>query len=213
MNDRSNKILAYVKQMFEGTSATHDWEHTERVHNLCMHIGRIENADMEVLSLAAIMHDIARAKEDRLKGAICHAEEGARMAEDILRKHGYPEEMIKRVSHCIETHRFRNNKTPESLEARILFDSDKLDSIGAIGIARAVYFSGEIGAKLHDNTVNADKSAAYSADDTAFREFTVKLRYLKDKMTTGEGKRLAEGRHAFMAEFFERINKEIEGEI
>ena len=61
--------------------------------------------------------------------------------------------------------------------------------------------------------MNTDKSAAYSEDDTAYREFTVKLRYLKDKMTTGEGKRLAEERHAFMSEFFDRINREKEGEL
>lgn len=213
MDDSLKSIAEDIRPMFKGTSATHDWEHTKRVYNLCMHIGMTEKADMEVLGISALLHDIARAKEDEQKGAICHAEEGSRMAEKILRKKDFNDDFISKVKNCIESHRFRNNKIPESLEAKILFDSDKLDSIGAIGIARAIYFSGEYGAKLHDKNVNTDKSAAYSEDDTAYREFTVKLRHLKDKMMTKEGKRLAEERHEFMEQFFRRLNEEIEGRI
>ena len=178
-----------------------------------MYIGKQEEADLVVLRFASILHDIGREQEAESKGRICHAERGATLAKVILEKHEISDEIIEEVIHCIETHRSRNNKTPESLEAQILFDADKLDSIGAVGIGRAFYFANEVGAKLHNPDIDIENSKPYSQDDTAFREFKIKLKNVKDQMFTDIGKHLAEERHNFMIDFFNRLNREVKGEI
>lgn len=135
------------------------------------------------------------------------------MAEELLKKLNVETDKINKIVHCIETHRFRGDKIPESREAKILFDADKLDSIGAVGIGRAFLFAGEIGANLHDKDVDLEATAEYTKDDTAYREYLVKLKKIKDKMQTEEGKRLAKERHNFMVEFFDRLNQEVVGEL
>jgi uncharacterized protein len=211
-NATINKIKEEAKSFFSGANSCHEWEHTERVCNLALHIGKKENANLEVLELAVILHDIARKEQDESSGKICHAERGAVLAKEILEKYNLPEDKIENVVHCIECHRYRNDKIPQTLEAKILFDADKLDSIGTIGIGRAFSFAGHLGAKVHDKNVVVDKSAEYTSDDTAYREYSVKLKFLKDKIITDEGKQIAQGRHAFMENFFERLNKEVDGE-
>jgi len=130
----------------EGINPCHDFMHTERVLNLALHIGEKEGADLEIITLSALLHDIARKEQDESKGKICHAQRGAELAKDILKEKGMDEDKINRVIHCIEAHRFRNGCIPESIEAKVLSDADKLDAIGAIGIGRAFSFSGHIGA-------------------------------------------------------------------
>jgi len=207
------RIKEEAKDFFSNANGSHDWEHTERVHNLCVYIGEKEKADMEVLRLAAILHDIGREAQDRLNGDICHAERGAALARELLRKHAIEEEQIDRIVHCIETHRFRNSKTPQSKEAKILFDADKLDAIGATGIGRAFLFAGEVGAKLHNKDIDVENTEPYTKEDTAYREFVVKLRKIRDRMLTRHGKKIAEERHTFMTDFFDRLNREVEGKL
>jgi uncharacterized protein len=207
------EIIAEAKKIFAQGRKSHDWDHTRRVYNLCLHIGKREGAELEVLQLAAILHDIGREQQDASEGQVCHAELGAVMAREILEKYGFPREMTEKVVHCIATHRFRGDKAPLSQEAKILYDADKLDAIGAIGIGRAFVFAGEVGAKVHNKDVDIEKTEAYTEEDTAYREYVVKLSKIKDKILTAEGKRLAEGRHRFMVEFFERLNKEVDGEL
>lgn len=208
------EIKTIVKKEMEDSKGSHDWDHTLRVHNLCMHISNIEKADREILEIAAYLHDIGRKHQDTSNGKLCHAEHGAELAKNILKTLQYDESKIDRVVHCIRTHRFRNEHVPESMEAKILFDADKLDAIGAVGIGRAFLFSGEVGAKLHnDKNTDIKKTGEYSQEDTAYREYMVKLRYVKDKMLTDEGKRLAEERDRFMKTFFERLQKEIDGDV
>ena len=209
--DKVEQITQKAKEFFSDSKGSHDWEHTLRVYNLCLHIGKKENADMEILKIAAILHDIGRAHQDKSNGKVCHAEKGAELARDLLANFRFDGNKIDRVVHCIETHRFRGEKIPTSKEAKILFDSDKLDSIGAVGVGRAFLFAGEIGAKLHDK--NVDNTEAYTKDDTAYREYMVKLRKVKDKMMTSEGRRIAGERHDFMTRFFDRLNKEVDGEL
>jgi uncharacterized protein len=205
------KLLEEIKKVFLKSKGSHDFDHTKRVYNLCIHIGKIEKANLVVLKIAALMHDIARDKEDKTKGKICHAEYGGVVAQKILKKYNYDEKIINEVIHCIKTHRFRGNNKPNSLEAKILFDSDKLDSIGAVGIGRAFLFAGEVNAKLHDKNVNINNTRPYTKDDTAYREYLVKLKKIKDKMLTKEGKRIAKSRDKFMKDFFDRMNKEVDG--
>jgi uncharacterized protein len=196
---------------FESARGSHDWDHTERVLRLCLSIGRKEKADLDVLRLAALLHDVGRAEEDRSNGKVCHGRAGAALARRILERRGLDKGTVARVVHCIRTHRFRKKAAPRTLEARILFDADKLDSIGAVGVGRAFLFAGEIGARLHDKGIDVRRTKAYSRDDTAYREYLVKLRKVKDRLTTREGRRIAAERHKFMVAFFDRLNKETDG--
>lgn len=214
MQNLIEKIRIEAKGIFSTAKGSHDWEHTQRVFNLCMHIGKKENANMEILQLAAILHDIGRGLQDKSNGKICHAEKGAILAKGLLKRYNVDEGKINEIIHCIETHRFRNNKAPETREAKILYDADKLDAIGATGIGRAFLFAGEVGAKLHnDRDVNIEKTKPYTKEDTAYREFMVKLKKVKDTILTNEGKRIARERHDFMIKFFDRLSKEVEGEL
>jgi uncharacterized protein len=101
---------------------------------------------------------------------------------------------------------------PETGEARVLFDADKLDAIGAVGVARAFLFAGEVGARLHTPDVDPEQTRPYTENDTGYREYRVKLCKIKDRMLTSEGRRIAKERHAFMEQFFNRFIKEYEGE-
>jgi uncharacterized protein len=150
------RISKEARRFFRKARGSHGWDHTERVVNLCLRIGKKEGADLEVLTLAAVLHDIGRGEEDRSNGAVCHSQSGVRLARGILKRHGVPERTAARVLHCIGTHRFRKKAGRRSLEAKVLFDADKLDSIGATGIGRAFLFAGEIGARLHDSNVDPD---------------------------------------------------------
>jgi uncharacterized protein len=209
------RVLEAVREesraYFRNARGSHDWDHTERVYELCLRIGRKEKADLEVLKLAALLHDIGREEEDRTNGRVCHARRSADLARPILERLGVPERQRAAVIRCIETHRFRGGVAPDSLEGKILFDADKLDSIGAVGIGRAFLFAGEVGARLHDPNVRVEKTKAYSREDTAYREYLVKLRSVKDRIFTREGRRMARDRHRFMAEYFNRLNREVAG--
>ena len=204
-------IKAFAFECFTGAPGSHGWDHTERVFRLCRHIGRIEGSDMEVLSIAAYLHDVGRPYQDQSKGVICHAEKGSEMARDLLEKYPMSDWQKTNVIHCVRSHRFRGNRKPETLEARVLFDADKLDAIGAIGIGRAFLFAGEVGARLHNATLDPEDAQPYSENDTGYREFRVKLSRIKDRMLTHEGLRMAGERHEFMERFFERLLGEYEG--
>ena len=190
---------------------SHAWDHTQRVYNLCLHIGESEGADMEVLKIAAYLHDVGRPFQDESKGAICHEEKGVEMARALLGKYLISEGQKTNIIHCIRSHRFRGDCQPETLEAKVLFDADKLDAIGAIGIGRSFLFAGEVGAKLHNPYINPEDTRPYTEEDTGYREFKLKLSKIKDRMLTAEGRRMAKERHAFMEMFFERFLQEHEG--
>ncbi len=206
------EVRAYSRACSEGARGSHDWEHTRRVHALCLCIGHAEGADLTVLELAAYLHDIGRSAEDQSRGGICHAKRGAEMAHEFLQGRLHDPKVLQDVIHCIRTHRFRGEAPPKTLEARVLFDADKLDAIGAVGIGRAFQFAGEVGATLHNPSADPADTLPYTREDTAYREYRIKLSRIHERMLTTEGRRLAEGRHTFMERFFERFLKEVNGE-
>ncbi|MGD8764279.1 MAG: HD domain-containing protein [Desulfobacteraceae bacterium] len=206
-----DRIKQIAKTYFDGANGSHDWEHTLRVCRLCERIGRAEAVDMEVLLIAAYLHDIGRSDQDTANGAICHAEKGAQMAESIVDPLPISGVRKQNIMHCIKSHRFRSSCEPQTPEARVLFDADKLDAIGAVGVARAYLFAGEVGARLHNPDIDVEQAKPYSQDDTGFREFKVKLSKIKDRILTTEGQKLARERHAFMETFFNRFLEEYEG--
>lgn len=208
-------IVDFIKEkaekLFDGAKGSHDWEHTLRVCGLCERIGQAEKADMDVLRVAAYLHDIGRAGQDSTLGAVCHAEKGAEMAWPIVEKLPLSEEQKTNVIHCIRAHRFRGKCRPETVEAKVLFDADKLDAIGAVGVARAFLFAGEVGARLHNPELIIEETMPYTREDTGFREYKVKLCKIRDRILTKKGRKLADERHAFMEEFFKRFIEEYEG--
>lgn len=204
------QLLAIAGSHCEQAGGCHGPDHAERVHQLALHIGRQLEAKLKILSAAAILHDIGRREESASQGRICHAAEGARKAAGILAELGFAAAEQAEIIHCIATHRYRGEAVPLSLEAQILYDADKLDSIGATGIGRAFLFAGQVGAKLHNRSRDLAGSQAYSLEDTAYREYKVKLSRIKERMLTGEGRRLAEERDAFMATFFRQLTKEVD---
>ena len=200
------KIMEYMTNMLGNSGASHDIDHTLRVRDLCMKIWQIEWADLETLEIAALLHDIWRPKEFETKWEICHAEYWANLAWEFLKNLWLEQDKVDNIVYCISTHRFRKWNPPETLEAKILFDADKLDCIWAVGIGRAFMCAGEIWAKLHnDKWVDIEKTEEYSKDDTAYREYVIKLRKIKDKMFTETGKKLAEKRHKLMEIFFDEL--------
>jgi len=202
-----------AEDLLDGRLGSHDWEHTLRVYRLCADLGPREGADMVVLLVAALLHDIGRSQQDACRGNICHAEKGAEMAMDLVAGLALTDAQKANVIHCVRTHRFRKQPFPETIEARVLFDADKLDAIGAVGIARAYQFAGELGARFHNPHHEVANTKAYSRDDTGFREYQVKLKYIKARMLTEAGRRRAEGRHRFMTAFFERLRQEVDGHL
>ena len=211
MKDNLEKIRHMAKRLFDNANGSHDWDHTKRVVTLCRLIGPKERADMDILLIAAHLHDIGRSFQDESKGAVCHAEKGAIMAESILESIPLDESRKENIIHCIRTHRFRGNHIPETPEAKVLFDADKIDAIGAVGIARAFQFAGEVGARLHNEGGNIENTRPYSIDDTGYREYKVKLSRIIDRIMTTEGNIIARRRHEFMESFFNQFLFELEG--
>jgi uncharacterized protein len=204
-------VRRYAAERLAGQQGSHAWDHTLRVCRLCERIGRIEGADLEVLRVAALLHDIGRMAQDRSGGTVCHARIGAEIARPLVMGLSVSESQKENILHCIRSHRFRGDLAPQTLEARVLFDADKLDAIGAVGVARAFLFAGEVGARLHNPDVKPERTRPYSADDTGYREFRLKLCNIADRILTSEGRRMAAERHRVMAAFFERFLDEYDG--
>jgi uncharacterized protein len=216
MNQHEQHIIdiaiTFAKERMSRLHSSHGWDHVERVIHTAEKIAATEkDADQFIVTVAAILHDIARIDEVDSTGNNCHAERGSRMAYDFLTANGLAVERADRIRLCILSHRYRNDHAPDSIEAKILYDADKLDSIGAVGIGRAFLFSGEVGARLHNSDKDVNLTKAYSKEDTAYREYIVKLRFIRDNMLTAEGKRMADERDRFMVKFFDRLQEEVKG--
>ncbi len=211
MTKHESAIAEIAKKNFLAGRGSHDWEHTRRVVNLTKTLGALEGVDLEVAVAGALLHDIGRCYQDSANGSICHAQKGAQMAQAILEKFPFSEARKNNIVHCIASHRFRKPPEPETPEAKVVFDADKLDAIGAIGIARAYLFAGELGACLHNPDINVERVPSYSENDTGYREYRVKLRWVKDRMLTASGREMAQARHEFMERFFSRFLTEYEG--
>jgi len=189
----------------------HDKYHVERVYNLAIRLAQEEKADLDTVKAAVLLHDIARAQED--EGTINdHANEGAKMAQEILNEVNFPKQKIPNVIHCIETHRFRKRLAPKTLEAKILQDADRLDIIGAIGIARVFTRGGWSNTPIHDPTIQP-KTKYDGKSETSVNHIHEKLLEIKNTINTKTAKRIAEERHTYVEQFLERLLKEWKAEI
>ena len=203
-------IFEQVAVLLKNSDGCHDFDHTLRVLKNARMLAEEENcSDSEkyLIELAALLHDCARPEEFASEGKICHARLGAEKAEKILRDFGCTDnDLIETVADAVRCHRYRGKDRPRTKVACILHDADKLDSIGATGIGRAFHYAGKLGARLHNTETEALNSSEYSREDTAYREYLVKLRHIQERMTTESGRRHAQDRSDFMHEFFRRMN-------
>lgn len=203
-------IVRHAVSLLAKSESSHDLDHTLRVmHNAETLLDFYPEANADIVRLSALLHDIARPVEDAGCGKCCHAETGASFADSILRDAGVPEDITLQTVNAIKLHRFRRGEAPDTLEAKILYDADKLDSLGAVGLGRAFLFAGHCNARLHNSESEALAAPAYSKEDTAYREYLVKLRFVPEKMFTLEGKKIAARRLQFMKEFFSVLETEI----
>jgi len=220
VEEKHKKIIEIVQDKL--TCSAHNLDHVFRVYNLCLLLAKHEgNVDLEILIPAALLHDIARVEESQDKtGGIDHAVLGSVIAEDILRKLEYEEEKIEKIKHCIIAHRFRTGNEPNTIEAKILFDSDKLDVIGASGIARTFMLAGQFGQKLVVNEsldeylkCNAVENGRLKdvSKHTPFIEYEVKFKKIPDKLYTEKAREIGKERLKFMDEYFTRLKLEIHG--
>ncbi len=212
---KKDKIKEEAKSFFNEVNACHDWSHVERVRTLALKIGKKEKADLDILEIAVFLHDIGRKKEMLSRGACCHAMEGVKLADKILQKYNLKSEEIDNIKHCIISHRFRNNNKPKTIEAKVLFDADKLDSIGAIGLARSFLFSGFFGVAMYTGNekklAKTEKDYSYTKEDSPIMEYEIKLKKIKKKMLTKTGIKLAKKRHEVMVDFVKEFWREVEG--
>lgn len=201
-----------AKAYYRGAGPAHDFEHVLRVLALAEKIGAAEGADMEVLRTAALLHDTARGQEEQ---GIEHARASAELAKGILGDKGWKRERIERVAQAILSHRFRGGPAPATLEAKILYDADKLDAMGAIGIARAYAVAGQRGQRLWaaPEGVALDLGQNNPNEHTPLHEYRMKLSKLIETLHTPTAKEIAVPRHRFMADFFHRLEEEMRGKV
>jgi len=210
-----NKTKKFVKQTLEGAEGGHDWFHTKRVLANSIHIAKKENANLFVVQLAALLHDIADAKfhdgDETLGPKIASEFLEAQKVDPLNREHII--KIIKSVS-------FKNSLSPmenpfDSIELQIVQDADRLDAIGAIGIARAFNYGGFKNRELHNPKVppnmNMNKEAYKKSSAPTINHFYEKLLLLKEKMNTPTGKKLADNRHDFMLSYLDQFYQEWEG--
>lgn len=207
--------IEQARCFYPPSDGVHGFDHVLRVYHMAEKIGKAEGADIEILHAAALLHD-AQGSHPEGGGRASHHEQSADFAAEVLRGEGWSEDRIIRVQECIRGHRFRNNgQIPQSLEARVLFDADKLEVLGAIGVARTIAYAMQAGqphyAPVSDQFVKTGQEQQ-GEPHSAYHEYIFKLRKVKDRMFTPTAKKIAEQRHDFLVQFFEQLKGEMEGE-
>lgn len=190
--------------------SAHDKEHIYRVLYTALEIAQTEqNVDYDVLICACLLHDIGR-KEQYENPAVCHAKAGAEKAYAFLVENHYKKEFAERVSRCIRVHRFRKECKPESIEEKILFDADKIDVSGAIGIARTLLYKGQLSQPLYSLKTDGQVSdGTGDSQESFFQEYKFKLEGIYDSFYTARGKEIARARQDSAANFYRSMLQEV----
>lgn len=203
------QIRESARKIFNGAvNAGHDINHSLRVVDLCIHICNIEGGDSEILEAAALLHDIGRPAQ--LKDpAVDHATLSAQLAPDILSGAGFPSQKVPAVVYAIEHHRYSLGLTPDTLEARILQDADRLDISGAVGVAMTYAYSGAMNRKLYHSSDPMAEHRPLNGDEYALDHILSKLMHLSGSMHTATARQLAEERNSFLNGFVNQLFSEI----
>ena len=192
------KAMEFAREIFSGDASGHDFDHTMRVYRMATRLAKEEGADLEVVQLAALLHDV---DDHKLSPETC---ENHLRAVTFLRENGVDEEKIRIITDIISRISFSANRgAPSTLEGKCVQDADRLDAMGAIGIARTFAYGGSRGRRMHDPQ-GMDKNATV-------QHFYDKLLLLKESMNTPTARRLAEDRDRFMRSYLEQFYAEWEG--
>ena len=204
-----DKIKQKVKRLLEGQDPAHDFYHIMRVYKNAKIIGRHERTNMDILLPAVLLHDIVMHPKGSAKSSKS-ADESADLAEDILQTYGYPQDEITQICYCIRMHSYSKKFVPASIEGKILQDADRLDALGAIGIARTFSVGGSENRKLY-NANDPFYRTVREVDDIQWTldHFQTKLLKLEYSMHTETGKKMAQERTSFMLLFIRQLQKEI----
>lgn len=204
------KIEKEIKAQFEGEGTGHDWHHIDRVRNVSMFISQTEGGDPLVVELAALLHDIS---DHKFNGGDLQA--GGQIAFDLLIKQGLDEERSKHVRYIVDNLSYKGAETPsemKSLEGQIVQDADRLDAIGAIGVARTFAYGGHKGQPIYEpglSPVLHESFEAYANGKTStINHFYEKLLLLSARLNTATAKDLGKQRHAFMETFLKQFYSE-----
>lgn len=203
-------IEGYMLQQM--ADMAHDAQHVYRVFYTALDIaGRETEARRDIVAAAALLHDVGRAAQAR-DPALCHAQVGAEMAYRFLtRELGWDEGRAGHVRACVLTHRFRSDRPPESLEAKIVFDADKLDVTGAIGVARTLMYGGQVGQGLYRLDQDGRVLTGTETAPSFFREYDFKLRGIAGGLYTRRARELARGRQKAADDFYSALLAEVTG--
>lgn len=204
------QIEGYMLECMKDSA--HDKDHVYRVMYGAMTIARDEKVeDMDVLIAACLLHDIARA-EQMADPAVCHALAGGDKAYAFLTGIGWPEERAGHVRQCIRSHRFRKSAPPESMEAKILYDADKLDVTGVIGLARTLAYNGAVNQPIYSTAADGTiLDGSGDEPDSFCREYRFKLEKVYDRFLTRTGAALAKARQQAAADFYRSLMDEVCG--
>jgi uncharacterized protein len=200
-----------ARALYRAQGGSHDFDHVLRVTALAERIALAEGADWAVVRTAALLHDVGA-----VEGRDDHHVRGAAIARQVLV--AQPPAFVEAVAHAIEAHRFREDPAPRTLEAQVVYDADKLDAIGAIGVARVFAYAGARGTPLWRRpwreiaSKGGDAEARFGqpgADYTPVHEFVYKLDRIPERLYTATARAIAAERQAFMRVFFERLDQEM----
>ncbi|KPB06585.1 HD domain-containing protein [Bacillus sp. CHD6a] len=203
-----HKVEEYVESLFNKDSTGHDWFHIQRVRRLALHIGKEENANLLMVEIIALLHDVLDDKMTENKDKAKHE------IVELLSELPLTKIHIDEILYTIENIGFKggNGIVLDTLEGKVVQDADRLDALGAIGAARTFMYSGAKGRAMYDPQIEARTSMTYEQyrgeKSTAINHFYEKLFLLKDTLQTEEAKKIALERHEFMKKFVDQFMKE-----
>jgi uncharacterized protein len=205
--------IEQARLWYTDSDPVHDFDHVLRVYRMAERLAESEGADLTIVRAAALLHD-AEGATPGAESRADHHQASAEFAARVLAAEGWDAERIAAVQHCIRAHRFRGTEKPETLEAKILFDADKLDVLGAIGAARAIGYATLSGMPWYEppsqQFIETGKEVEGEAH-SAYHEHLFKLRKIPGRMFTVTARAIAEERLKYLDEFFDRLIDEWHG--
>jgi uncharacterized protein len=206
--------IEQARHWYQNADAVHDFDHVLRVYRMVERLAQAEGADLEIVRAAALLHD-ARGTMPGADSRTDHHLASAKFAAQVLTDEGWPQGRIAAVQHCIRAHRYRDqSELPQTLEAKILFDADKLDVLGAIGVARVIGYAtlaGQPWYSLPSECFLKTGKEETGEPHSAYHEHLFKLRKVGQRMFTATARQIAEERLRYLDEFFERLIAEWDG--
>ena len=207
--------LEQARNWYSNTDPVHDFSHIERVFHMAQRLALVEGADLEIVSAAALLHD-AEGTTPGSDSRRDHHLRSAEFAAMILNQEGWEQDRIEAVQHCIRAHRYRDDREPpETIEAKVIFDADKLDVLGAIGAVRVVVYAALAGTPFYQEPslqfMESGKEAP-GEQHSAYHEYLFKLRNVEKRLYTLAARELARQRGRYLEEFFNQLIAEYAGE-